>query len=232
MGIWIVEPNGPCLYKLVTGQKFRGIDENLVSGFFVALQAFAKTIGSEEVEKIILKDMSFSFISKSNAVIVAATEKDDNVIQLLGRISSAFEEILSAADVSPFNPLIPSDIDRIGQKISGKIGEIIAANAVPQREKAESARYEEPQPVLSEKPEATRAGSLPKMVKSLTGVLRRSSREREMLVKRFGIIAVDVLHYVNGERTIDQIVTETGVARAKIEEILDFASKLGVVKFL
>jgi len=222
-GIWIVEPNGPCLYKLVTDEKFLEIDENLVSGFFAALGAFAKTIGSEEVERLVLKDVSFSFVSKSNAVIVAAAKKEFNVTPVLSRVSLVFDEIFSGAETSPFNPLIPSDLDRISQRITSKIRDILGTIKVPPYGKPESAPYE----MFG----AGRAGQTPKMQKSLTGVLRRASREREMLVKRFGIIAVDILHYVNGKRTVDQIVSETGVAQNRIEEILDFASKIGVVKF-
>jgi hypothetical protein len=214
-GIWIVEANGPCLYKLVADERFLEIDENLVSGFFAALHAFAKTIGSEEVEGLVLRDVSFSFAQKSNALIVAATDKGADVKPILDRIGFAFDEVFSGAETSPFNPLIPTDLDRMEQEISAKIRDIVTTTKV----------------VPHEKPEATRAGMVPRMQKSLTGILRRASREREMLVKRFGIIAVDILHYVNGERTIDQIVVETGVSRNRIDEILDFASKVGVVKF-
>lgn len=212
-GIWIVERSGPCLYKLVTDQKFLKIDENLFSGFFAALQAFAKTIGSDEVEQLVMKDISFSFVSKPSALVVAAADKEINVVPVLRKVGQIFDEIFKGTETSPYNPLIPSDLDRIEYRITNNIRDMMTPTQVPSREL----------------PEARKAGLIPRIQKPLTGLLRRSSKERQILVERFGMIATDILHYVNGKRTLDQIITESGLSRASVEEILDFAAQLGVV---
>jgi hypothetical protein len=212
-GIWIVERSGPCLYKLVADQRFLKIDENLFSGFFVALQAFAKTIGSEEVEQLVMNNISFSFMSRPNAVVVAAAEKEIDVSPVLRKVGQIFDEIFRGAETTPYNPLIPSDLDNIERKITNSIRDIMTPTQVPAREISE----------------AREAGLIPRIQKPLTGLLRRSSKERQVLVERFGMISIDVLQYVNGKRTVDQIIAESGLSRARIEEILDFAAELGVV---
>ena len=41
-GIWILEDTGPCLYKLIVDKRFFEVNEDLISGFFAALDNFAK----------------------------------------------------------------------------------------------------------------------------------------------------------------------------------------------
>jgi predicted flap endonuclease-1-like 5' DNA nuclease len=68
---------------------------------------------------------------------------------------------------------------------------------------------------------------IPKLEKPLTDTLR----ERERLVKRFGVAAVDVLHLANGTMTVSEIAAKSSSERSVIEDVLRFAEKLGIVEF-
>jgi hypothetical protein len=67
----------------------------------------------------------------------------------------------------------------------------------------------------------------PKLEKPLTDALR----ERERLIKRFGVVAIDILHYADGKLTVNEIVAKAMAERSTVENILDFAEKLGILEF-
>jgi predicted flap endonuclease-1-like 5' DNA nuclease len=69
--------------------------------------------------------------------------------------------------------------------------------------------------------------AIPKLQKPLTDTLR----ERERLVKRFGVSAVDVLHLANGVMTVNEIAEKSHSERTQVEDILGFAETLGIVEF-
>jgi hypothetical protein len=69
--------------------------------------------------------------------------------------------------------------------------------------------------------------AIPKLQKPLTDTLR----ERERLVKRFGVSAVDVLHLANGLMTVNELAEKSHSERALVEDILSFAETLGIVEF-
>ena len=51
-GIWILEDTGPCLYRLIVDKRFFEVNEDLISGFFAALDNFAKSIENKERKEI------------------------------------------------------------------------------------------------------------------------------------------------------------------------------------
>jgi hypothetical protein len=69
---------------------------------------------------------------------------------------------------------------------------------------------------------------VPKLEKPLTSI----QRERARLTKRFGVVAVDVLHLADGRLTISEIAAKSRIEERDVEEILAFARILGVVELI
>jgi len=209
-GLWILEETGPSLYKLILDKKFFEVNENLISGFFAALDTFAKSIGSEEVAKLDLKDVTFSFIRSSHAIIVLAAEKNEDVTQVLLKIRHAFGEVMPLIKKSPFNPSVPSDLDELEKKLTIKVRDIIGASG---------------------RSRGGLSGVEGYMIPKLQKPMSRALGERDQLVNRFGIVAIDILCRANGKETVAKIATALKLAQSKVEDVLAFAQKLGVVDF-
>jgi predicted flap endonuclease-1-like 5' DNA nuclease len=261
--IWILLDIGPCLYRYSIEKRFFETDENLFSGFFVALETFAKSIGSEEVLKVEMRDLSLWFKKGPNVVHVVASDRDEDMNETLLKISRVFSEASQDLSTSSFNPFISSNVTELQHKIDSKIREIVLKPnfgatevEVPadQHSKAiESVSVAPRKPPISNEPTVTMeiihrtkdetveqrrhkttqqhakvtGESIPKLEKPLTDTLR----ERERLVKHFGVAAVDVLHFANGVMTVNEIAEKSRSERALIEDILSFAETLGIIEF-
>jgi hypothetical protein len=261
--VWILLDIGPCLYRYSTEKRFLETDENLFSGFFVALETFAKSIGSEEVLRVELRDLALWFMKGTNVVYVVASDRNEDMNETLLRVSRAFNEAVPDFLASSYNPLISSSVIELEHKIDSMIKTTILqhASTVPQADRlaeqlvrvkdaTDSAlRKSHPakQPALimetisraqETTPEVRRPKTMqqqvkmtgemiPKLEKPLTDALR----ERERLVKRFGVAAVDVLHLANGTMTVSEIAAKSSSERSVIEDVLRFAEKLGIVEF-
>jgi hypothetical protein len=210
-GIWILEDTGPCLYRLIVDKRFFEVNEDLVSGFFAALDNFAKSIGSEEVAKLDLKDVTFSFIKTAHVIIVVAADKDEDVTQTLLRVRHTFGEVIPNIEKSPFNPLVPSDLDELAHKLTPKVRGIVSSAS------GSSGKQD--------------SGVEGYMIPILEKPLTRMLRERDQLAKRFGVIAVDVLRHANGKQSVEEISVELRVEQMKVEDILAFAHRLGIIEF-
>jgi hypothetical protein len=55
--------------------------------------------------------------------------------------------------------------------------------------------------------------------------------QRDQLVNRFGVVAIDVLRLANGKKTVAEIATELKAEQNKVEDVLSFAQKLGILEF-
>jgi hypothetical protein len=249
--LWILQDIGPCMYKHIVDKRFLETDENLFSGFFVALQTFAKCIGSEEVTRLDLDDLTFSFVKGANTVFVIAAEKNVDTTQTLLQVRQAFNNVFPNIKTPLYNPLIPTDLTELEERIGSTIKTIITPitmspqvqqsrteGLIPQPEKR--ARSKQPIRVTKDtvsEPEkleiSTQSARLteemvPKLEKPLTSI----QRERGRLTKRFGVVAVDVLHLADGRLTIREIATKSRIEEREVEEILAFARILGVVEFI
>ena len=210
-GIWILEDTGPCLYRLIVDKRFFEVNEDLISGFFAALDNFAKSIGSEEVAKLDLKDVTFSFIKTAHVIIVVAAEKEEDVTQTLLKVRHTFGEVIPNIEKSPFNPSVPSDLDELDHKLTPKVRGIIASASGS----------------LGKRDSGVEGYMIPVLGKPLTGMLR----ERDQLTKRFGIVALDVLRHANGKQSVEEISVELKVDQMKVEDILALAHRLGILEF-
>lgn len=262
--VWILLDIGPCLYSYTSEKRFRETDENLFTGFFVALETFAKSIGSDEVLKVELRDLSLWFMKGTNVVLVIASDRDENMSEALQKVGQAFNEIAPNLYSASYNPLISASAKELQDKIDSKIKSIIQQEVAPpipvnvlgkQFAKVNNAadsplqkpppakapaiimetikkRQEttsEPRKLKSVPQQVKLAGEMiPKLEKPLTDVLR----ERERLVKRFGVAAVDILHLADGKLTISEIVATSRAEKSTVEDVLSFAQKLGIVEFI
>jgi hypothetical protein len=208
-GLWILEETGPSLFRLVVDKRFFEVNENLISGFFAALDTFAKTIGSEEVAKLDLKDVTFSFIRSSHAIIVVAAEKNEDMTEILLKFRHSFGEVIKLVKKSPFNPSVPSDLHELEEKLTPMVREIISSG----------------------RSRGGLSGVEGYMIPKLEKPMARALGERDQLVNRFGIVAIDILSRANGKETVAKIATALKVEQSKVEDVLAFAHKLGVIEF-
>jgi hypothetical protein len=210
-GLWILDETGPALFQLIIDNRFFEVNENLITGFFAALDTFAKTIGSEEVAKLDLKDVTFSFIRSSNAIIVLAADKYEDVTQTLLKIRHTFGEVIPLIKKSPFNPSVPSDLRELEDKLTPKIKGILASASGRSRGG----------------PSGVEGYMVPKLQKPMS----RALGERDQLVNRFGIVAIDIVCSATGRQTVAKIATTLKLEQSKVEDVLAFAQKLGVIDF-
>jgi DNA-binding transcriptional regulator LsrR (DeoR family) len=68
---------------------------------------------------------------------------------------------------------------------------------------------------------------IPRLEKSLTEI----RGQRDQLVNRFGVVAIDVLRHANSKKTVAEIATELKVEQNKVEDVLAAAHKLGILEF-
>jgi hypothetical protein len=249
--LWILQDIGPCMYKHIVDKRFLGTDENLFSGFFVALQTFAKCIGSEEVTRLDLDDLTFSFVKSTNTLFVIAAEKNVDTTQTLLQVRQAFNDVFPSIKTPLYNPLIPTDLKELEERIGSMIKTIIAPTTMtPQMQQSrtegpvsqpekraaskQSIKLTKETVFGPEKPETIKQASrltgemVPRLEKPLTSI----QRERTRLIKRFGVVAVDVLHLADGKLTISEIASKSRTEEREVEEILAFARVLGVVEFI
>nr|MDO8134200.1 hypothetical protein [Candidatus Njordarchaeum guaymaensis] len=190
--LWIVEPAGPCLHRVVIDNRFLKYDENLFGGFFVALQAFAQCIESDEAQRLDLKDMTFAFVKSPRAIVAGVSDKGVDVTPLLARVSQAFNEIISKTRSCPFNPLIPSDMRELEQTLSERIQNIVHETKTTSHGSTGSST----------------GSAQPKLDKPLTETLDRRPRQDE----RSGTVAVELANYVKGKKKVEGIGDEARIA--------------------
>jgi hypothetical protein len=261
--VWILLDVGPCIYCHATEKRFEQTDENLYSGFFSAMETFANSIGSEEVLRVDLRDLTLTFMRQKTLIFVVASDRNEDMSETLLKVSRVFTQVVPDLLASNYNPLISSDAITLHQRIDSKIKEILSpqvpplppaevvgvhvttendvvSSVLPKNQSGRQStvaslsvsivdkRGEEP---LKQKaaPQHVRlrGDMIPRLEKPLTDALR----ERERLIKRFGVVAVDILHLADGGRTVDQIVEKSNVQRIVVEDILGFCEKLGIIEF-
>jgi hypothetical protein len=261
--VWILLDIGPCLYRYSTEKRFLETDENLFSGFFVALETFAKSIGSEEVLKVELRDLVLWFMKGTNVVFVVGSDRNEDVSETLLKVSQAFNEAAPELHASSYNPLISSDVMELERRIDFKIRQIVLKAELPapqvealaeevdrvkdatsaalhrthvskqptltmevlHRTEEDATRQRKPK-ILQQEMKVT-GEMIPRLEKPLTDALR----QRERLVKHFGVTAVDILHLADGKLTVNEIAAASTTERSTIEDVLSFAQKLGIVEF-
>ncbi|NVM04609.1 MAG: GTP-binding protein [Candidatus Helarchaeota archaeon] len=86
--IWIIKNSGENLFHKNFGKSTMQMGEDLISGFFIALDTFAKESGKGEIDSITLKDAKFIYMNFGAILIVAGCERSDEISQMKEYMSS------------------------------------------------------------------------------------------------------------------------------------------------
>lgn len=115
-GVWIIHKDGKCL--LFREYEGLNINEQLFSGFLVAILAFSKEISNRQLKSINLEDLTLFYknLEDSKLIFVIAVdskERESEIREKIDRIEEAFlrkyREILSEwnGEISIFNEFEP-----------------------------------------------------------------------------------------------------------------------------
>ncbi|MHA1798284.1 MAG: hypothetical protein ACTSVY_07515 [Candidatus Helarchaeota archaeon] len=86
--IWIIKESGQNLYTRTFSESDSGLDENLISGLFMAVSSFAKSAGKDEMDSLGMKNKKFLFLNKGEIFIVIGVEKDADEERLKNELST------------------------------------------------------------------------------------------------------------------------------------------------
>lgn len=75
--IWIIKDTGQNLFYRSFGSAM--MDENLISGLFVALNSFAKESGKGSIDSLILKDEKFIYMNFGPIFVVIGCDRSDEI---------------------------------------------------------------------------------------------------------------------------------------------------------
>ncbi|NVM04337.1 MAG: GTP-binding protein [Candidatus Helarchaeota archaeon] len=86
--IWIIRNSGENLYYKDFG-KFRSqLSEDLLSGFFIALDSFAKASGKGAIDSLVLKDAKFVYMNFGSIFVVLGCDRTDEIAMMKGIMNS------------------------------------------------------------------------------------------------------------------------------------------------
>ncbi|MFX0134637.1 MAG: Rab family GTPase [Candidatus Hodarchaeota archaeon] len=92
--LWIIKNSGENLFHKNFGKSTLQMEEDLISGFFIALDTFAKQSGKGEIDSITLKDAKFVYMNFGNILIVAGCERTDEISQMKDFMSAVGNKFL------------------------------------------------------------------------------------------------------------------------------------------
>ncbi|MHC1591502.1 MAG: hypothetical protein ACXQS8_05410 [Candidatus Helarchaeales archaeon] len=90
--LWIILESGVSLFQKNFGDETK-LDENLISGLFLALTNFAKSAGAGDLDSINLKKIKFIYQHAGEIIVVLGADPDDDseaIKEQLDRISKEF----------------------------------------------------------------------------------------------------------------------------------------------
>ena len=210
--IWIIDSSGLCIfYRSYGGVK---TDPHLISGFFTAIYNFAREVGGDRLETISMQDTAFTFlVSKNILFVVASDDKTGNEgKELLKVIEKEFfkrferklvlfsDMLREAPEVLAFQHFVDSLVEKINAK---------------------------PTVLLEIKLGKELENIYPKRLCSIIELLRRGSRIREEIMKKFGLEGLDVLSIADGTRNIAEISEIVGLPLPRTLEIIEYARQHG-----
>lgn len=161
------------------------------------------------------------------------------------------EEAITFEEIRPVEEKTDEEASRTDKKTEDRIEEEPAEappkkreeKKKPEEEKEEELRYEEIQPVAEEgapaEEEEVEARPVPQSVEEefSTAPEKRETEAGEELTpveriikEKYGDVGLRVYILIDGRRTAEQIMKETGLTEAKLVEILDFMDEQGIIK--
>ena len=109
--IWIIKITGENLFYKNFGKSKIGMDEDLISGFFVALNNFARESAKGAIDSLILKNAKFIYMNFGSIFVVIGCDRSDKIEkikEIMVSIGNRFLEKHGAienwnGDVAPFS---------------------------------------------------------------------------------------------------------------------------------
>lgn len=212
--IWIIDSSGLCIfYRSYGGFK---TDPHLISGFFTAIYNFAREVGGDRLETISMQDTAFTFLVSKNILFVVASDDktgsegkellkiiEKEFFKRFERKLYLFSEMLrETPEVLAFQHFVDTLVEKINAK---------------------------PMVLLEVKLGEELENIYPKRLCNMIELLRRGSRIREEIMKRFGLNGLDVLSIADGTRSIVEISNIVGLTPTRTLEIVEYARQHGWV---
>ncbi|MFX1450537.1 MAG: Rab family GTPase [Promethearchaeota archaeon] len=80
--IWIIKNSGENLYYKDFGESSQPLSEDLLSGFFIALDNFAKASGRGAIDSLVLKGAKFIYMNFGPIFVVLGCDRTDEIIMM------------------------------------------------------------------------------------------------------------------------------------------------------
>ena len=212
--IWIIDSSGLCIfYRSYGGYR---TDPHLISGFFTAIYNFAREVGGDRLETISMQDTAFTFLVSKNILFVVAS--DDKTgregKELLETIEKEFfkrfeKKLVLFSDMLRETPEVLAFqhfVDAMVEKINAR-----------------------PTVLLEVQFEKDYENIYPKRICTTIELLKRGSKIREDIMKKYGLEGLDVLSIADGTRNILEIAEIVGLTPTKVFEIVEYARRNGWV---
>jgi len=210
--IWIIDSSGLCIFHRSYGG-FK-TDPHLISGFFTAIYNFAREVGGDRLETVSMQDMAFTFLVSKNILFVVASDDKTGSEgkELLKIIEKEFfkrfeRRLVLFSDMLRETPEVLAFqhfVDALVEKINARPTVLVEIELGKELENI-----------------------YPKRLCSITELLKRGSRIRETVMKKFGLEGLDVLSIADGTRNILEIAEIVGLSPTRILEIIEYARQCG-----
>lgn len=196
-GLWIIDSAGLCIFH--KNYSNINIDSQLFSGFFTALIQFSTEMSKIHLDRIVLGYLDISYTNDRGIHFVICTNKGESATRILNGIRDAFNDFFKD------EMILLSDMLREGpgldllNRFEKEIDRIVGHNPG--------------------------AESRPSRFVSITRLLRRGSRIRNIVEREFGIEGVGIMLLCDGSRTIPDIAEELNMPEEEVTRIVDFGVK-------
>lgn len=196
-GLWIIDSAGLCIFH--KNYSNINIDSQLFSGFFTALIQFSTEMSKIHLDRIVLGYLDISYTNDRGIHFVICTNKGESATRILNGIRDAFNDFFKD------EMILLSDMLREGpgldllNRFEKEIDRIVGYNPG--------------------------AESRPSRFVSITRLLRRGSRIRNIVEREFGIEGVGIMLLCDGSRTIPDIAEELNMPEEEVTRIVDFGVK-------
>ncbi len=80
--IWIIRNSGENLYYKDFGEVKSRISQDLLSGFFIAIDNFAKASGKGAIDSLVLKDAKFVYMNFGTIFVVLGCDRTDEIVMM------------------------------------------------------------------------------------------------------------------------------------------------------
>ncbi|MFW9992414.1 MAG: hypothetical protein ACFFD4_10230 [Candidatus Odinarchaeota archaeon] len=122
--VWVIQSNGICTVHKSYSSNGNDLDNEILSGFIVALFSFASSRNSNNVEVIRMKGKAIHYLSEPGYIIAIATEPRSNQKEIKKILEDINESLCEICDPDAVN-LVLSTNDSTIEIFKQKLDEIL-----------------------------------------------------------------------------------------------------------